>query len=58
MQSEKPRQLSDVKIYRVKIYQNTNGCYSFSVRHAGHFKLCDYEEIVLKVQSARLVKRK
>ena len=57
MQSEKPCQLSDVKIHRVKIYQETNGCYSFSVRHTGRFKMSDYEEIVLQVRSARLVRR-
>jgi len=58
MQSEKPCQLSDVKIYRVKICQDTNGCYSFSVRHTGHFELRNYEEIVLQVHSAKLIRRK
>ena len=57
MQSEKPCQQSNMKIYRVKICQDTNGCYSFSVRHTGHFKLCDYEEIELEVRSAKLVER-
>ena len=58
MQSEKSCQLSDVKIYRIKICQDSNGCYSFSVRHAGRFELRDYEEIVLQVHSAKLVRRK
>jgi len=57
MQPENPNQPSNVKIYQVKICQDTNGCYSFSVRHTGHFKLCDYEEIELEVRSAKLVER-
>ena len=50
--------LSAVKIYGVRIYQEGNGCYSFSVRHSGEFKLNDYEELELEVTSARLVRKR
>jgi hypothetical protein len=49
--------MSEPKIYGLKIHVN-NGCYSMSFRHIGEFVLNDYEELDLKVMSAKLVKRK
>jgi len=48
---------SEPRIFGVKIYQEENGAYSFTVRHSGLFRLGDYEELELEVKSARLVKR-
>ena len=46
------------KIFGVKICQEGDGGYSFSVKHSGDFRLQDYDELELEVKSARLVKRK
>jgi len=51
-------ELLEPKIYRVKIIVNEDGCYWFSFKHAGEFKLNDYEELDFKVESAKLVRRK
>ena len=51
-------ELLEPKIYRVKINVNEDGCYWFSFKHAGEFKLNDYEELDFKVESAKLVRRK
>ena len=45
------------EIHGVKIYHYGDGCYGFSVRHTGTFRLRDYEELDLEVKSARLVRR-
>ena len=45
------------EIYGVKITLDAGGCYCISVRHAGHFRLKDYEELDLEVKSARLVQK-
>ena len=50
--------LSRPKIYRVKIFHHGKGCYSFSFRHTGDFRLNDYEELDFAVIDARLVRRK
>jgi hypothetical protein len=57
MQSVEVDQLGEPKIYGVKIYQEGNGCYSFSVRHSGPFRLEDYDELEVEVKSARLVRK-
>ena len=49
--------LAKVKIYGVKISQDDNGCYTFSVKHTGQFNLRDYEKLELEVKSAKLVRR-
>ena len=49
--------LSDTTIYGLKIHQPEPGCYSLSFRHAGDFRLADYEELDFEVVSARLVRR-
>jgi len=49
--------LSEPKIYGVKISQDENQCYCISVRHTGAFRLADYEELEFQVTSARLVRR-
>ena len=57
MHCEKIDTVDKVKIYGVKIFQDDNGCYTFSVRHTGQFSLRDYEKLELEVKSARLVRR-
>ena len=49
--------MSEPKIFGVKLHLD-NGCYRFSFRHTGDFRLNDYEELDLEVMSAKLVKRK
>ena len=48
---------SEPRILGVKIYQEENGAYAFTVRHSGSFSLGDFKELDLEVTSARLVKR-
>jgi len=58
MQTTKLDHLGPGKIFGVRIYQEGNGCYSFSVKHSGPFRLQDYEELELEVKSARLVRKR
>ena len=51
-------ELLEPKIYRVKIIVNEDGCYWFSFKYTGDFKLYDYEELDFKVEATNLVKRK
>ena len=46
------------KIYGLRIYRNTDGCYCLSFRHTGNFSLNDFEELDLKIISATLVRIK
>ena len=48
---------SEPRIYGVKISQHADRCYGISVRHTGHFRLKDYEEIDFEVKSVKLVRR-
>ena len=41
----------------VRIYNDGSGCYLFSIRHEGGFRLQDYDELELEVKSARFVAR-
>jgi hypothetical protein len=50
--------MDHVKIYGVKISQDENECYTFSIQHTGQFNLRDYEKLEFEVKSARLVRRK
>jgi hypothetical protein len=45
------------RIYGVTIHQEGNGAYAISVRHAGPFRLKDYDVLEFEVSSARLVRR-
>ena len=51
------RQPDSVKIYGVRIRQEGSGTYSVNVRHTGHFRLEDFDEIDVEVKSVRLVRR-
>ena len=57
-QTSELEHVHEPRIYKVKICQEGNGGYSFSVKHSGDFRLQDYEELDLEVTSARLVRRK
>jgi hypothetical protein len=57
MQNSKPECMSEPKIYGVKISQDGDTGYCISVRHTGHFRLSDYEELDIEVKSVKLVKR-
>lgn len=46
-----------MEIRGVRIFQESSGTYRFIVRHIGPFRLDDYEEIELEVNSARGVKK-
>jgi hypothetical protein len=46
------------RIHGVKIVQEANGCYGFTLRHTGPFRLKDFQELELEVSSARLVKKR
>jgi hypothetical protein len=58
MQTTESDTPAEPTIHGVTIVQEGNGGYSFTVRHTGHFRLQDYEELELAVSSARLVKRR
>jgi hypothetical protein len=58
MQSAELKQLSEPKIYGVKITQSGNKCYCISVKHTGQFSLSDYDEVEFEVTSAKLIKKK
>ena len=45
------------KIFGVKISQDGNDCYTFSVQHTGPFNLRDYEKLELEIKSAKLVRK-
>lgn len=45
------------RIFGLKIFQPSPGCYSISVKHTGEFRLDDYEELDLDVCCSRLQKR-
>ena len=46
-----------VKIYGVKIRRDASGCFEFSVVHSGPFRLQDYDELELKGNAVKTVKR-
>ena len=56
-QSAKLKHLHEPTIYGLNISQDAGGCFCISVRHSGHFRLKDYEELDLEVKSARLVRK-
>ena len=49
--------IAEPRIYGLKICQEGDGSYCFSVKHTGGFRLQDYDEIEFKVKSATFVKR-
>jgi hypothetical protein len=57
MRSEKIDPVDEVKIYGVKISQDENECYTFSIKHTGQFNLKDYEKLEFEIKSARLVRK-
>lgn len=54
---ENADQVDKVKIYGIKISRDTSGCYAFSVTHSGPFKLSDYDELELKGNAVKMVRR-
>ena len=58
MQNSKPECVPEPKIYGVKISQDGDKCYGITVRHTGHFKLSDYDELSFEVNSVKLVRRR
>ena len=48
---------SEPKILGLKINQDEPGCYRYSFKHSGDFKLSDYEEIEFVVLTAKMVRK-
>ena len=51
------QQNDKVKIYGVKIRRDAAGCFEFSVVHSGPFKFQDYDELELKANAVKMVRR-
>ena len=58
MQINEYKESVEPKIFGLRIYRNTDGCYCFSFRHTGNFSLNDFEELDIKVMSPTLVRIK
>ena len=57
MQTLTSQDISEPKLYRLRICQDGKGSYAMSFTHTGQFRLIDYEEVELEIAGARLVKR-
>jgi len=49
--------ISEPKLYRLRICQDGQGSYAMSFTHAGQFQFIDYDEVELEITAWRLVKR-
>jgi hypothetical protein len=57
MQTVTSQDISEPKLYRLRICQDGRGSYAMSFTHTGEFRLIDYDEVDLEIAAARLVKR-
>ena len=57
MQQKEFQKSEKVKIYGIKIYRDGAGCFEFSVVHSGPFKFQDYDELELKANAVKMVRR-
>jgi len=57
MQTCTTQDVSEPKLYRLRICQDGRGSYAMSFTHTGQFRLIDYDEVELEIAAVRLVKR-
>ena len=57
MENINPKPEDKVKIYGIKITRESTGCYGFSIKHSGPFKLSDYDELELRANAVKMIPR-